>query len=36
MNISMSRIGNCRDNAVAESFFVNLKNELTFHHDFGT
>ena len=36
MNISMSRIGNRRDNAVAESFFANLKNELTFHHDFRT
>ena len=26
---SMSRKGNCHDNAVAESFFSNLKNELT-------
>lgn len=34
MNVSMSRVGNCHDNAVAESFFANLKNELTFHHDF--
>ncbi len=36
MVTSMSRIGNCHDNAVAESFFANLKNELTFHHDFST
>jgi putative transposase len=28
---SMSRKGNCHDNAVAESFFSNLKNELTHH-----
>lgn len=26
---SMSRKGNCWDNAVSESFFGNLKNELT-------
>jgi putative transposase len=31
MKPSMSRKGNCHDNAVAESFFSNLKNELT--HD---
>lgn len=36
MRISMSRVGNCHDNAVAESFFANLKNELTFHYDFRT
>ena len=36
MQVSMSRVGNCHDNAVAESFFANLKNELTFHHDFRT
>jgi transposase InsO family protein len=29
-----SRKGDCYDNAVAESFFSNLKNELTWHHDF--
>lgn len=28
---SMSRKGNCHDNAVAESFFSNLKNEMTHH-----
>ena len=33
---SMSRIGNCHDNAVAESFFANLKNELTYHRDLKT
>lgn len=33
---SMSRKGNCHDNAVAESFFGNLKNELTYHCDFTT
>ena len=27
---SMSRKGNCWDNAVSESFFANLKNELTY------
>lgn len=32
MRPSMSRKGNCHDNAVAESFFSNLKNELT--HNF--
>lgn len=31
MKPSMSRRGNCHDNAVAESFFSNLKNELTHH-----
>lgn len=31
---SMSRKGQCLDNAVAESFFGNLKNELTWHCDF--
>ena len=32
---SMSRKGNCFDNAVAESFFSNLKNELTHHTTFA-
>ena len=27
MDASMSRRGNCHDNAVAESFFANLKKE---------
>lgn len=31
---SMSRKGNCYDNACAESFFSTLKNELTWHRDF--
>jgi len=33
---SASRKGNCYDNAVAESFFANLKNELIYHRDFKT
>jgi putative transposase len=33
---SMSRIANCLDNAVAESFFSTLKNELTLHERFVT
>jgi putative transposase len=33
---SMSRKGNCWDNAVAESFFHTLKTELTYHHQFRT
>lgn len=33
---SMSRKGNCWDNAVAESFFHTLKTELTHHHNFQT
>jgi putative transposase len=32
----MSRRGNCHDNAVAESFFSNLKNELTHHTIYET
>ena len=32
---SMSRKGNCHDNAVAESFFSHLKNELIYHHNFS-
>jgi transposase InsO family protein len=31
---SMSRKGDCYDNAVVESFFSNLKNELTWHRTF--
>ena len=34
MIASMSRKGNCYDNAVAESFFSNVKNELTWHCSF--
>jgi len=33
---SMSRIANCLDNAVAESFFSTLKNELTLHERYAT
>ena len=33
---SMSRKGNCWDNAVAESFFHSLKTELTHHMKFET
>jgi transposase InsO family protein len=33
---SMSRKGNCYDNAVAESFFSTLKNELVHHQTFHT
>jgi putative transposase len=33
---SMSRKGNCWDNAVAESFFASLKTELVHHRDFAT
>ncbi len=32
----MSRRGNCHDNAVAESFFSTLKNELTRHVVYST
>ena len=31
---SLSRKGNCHDNAVAESFFSHLKNELIYHRVF--
>jgi transposase InsO family protein len=33
---SMSRKGNCWDNAVAESFFKSLKTELVYHHKYQT
>lgn len=33
---SMSRRGNCYDNAVAESFFSTLKNELVHHQTYHT
>ncbi len=32
----MSRKGNCYDNAVAESFFSTIKNELVFDKTFAT
>ena len=34
LHASMSRTGDCYDNAVAESFFSTLKNELTWGEDF--
>ena len=36
MTCSMSRKGNCRDNAPMESFFNSLKNERVFHENYGT
>jgi transposase InsO family protein len=33
---SMSRKGNCWDNAVAESFFKTIKTELTYHFNYET
>jgi len=36
MQPSMSRKGNCWDNAVAESFFHTLKTELIYREDFDT
>jgi transposase InsO family protein len=33
---SMSRKGNCYDNAFIESFFSSLKYELVYHHRFST
>jgi putative transposase len=33
---SMSRKRDCWDNAVAESFFSNLKNELIYWYNFST
>jgi putative transposase len=33
---SMSRKGNCYDNAFIESFFSSLKYELIYHHRFAT
>jgi len=33
---SMSRKGNCWDNAVAESFFKTLKTEMVYHNTFET
>lgn len=36
MECSMSRVGNCWDNAVAESFFATLKRELADDADWAT
>jgi putative transposase len=36
IEVSMSRTGNCYDNAVAESFFSTLKCELVHHQDYKT
>lgn len=36
LRCSMSRKGECLDNAVAESFFGTLKNELVHHEDYQT
>ena len=36
MHCSMSRIANCLDNAVAESFFSTLENEQTLHERYRT
>jgi len=36
MECSMSRVGNCWDNAVAESFFATLKRELADGADWAT
>jgi len=36
ISCSMSRAGNCYDNAVAESFFATLKNELVERHAWAT
>lgn len=33
---SMSRKGNCWDNAVAESFFKTIKTEMIYHHTYKT
>lgn len=36
LECSMSRVGNCWDNAVVESLWASLKNELVFHRHFHT
>ncbi len=36
MQVSMSRKGNCRDNAPMESCWGSLKNELIHYHRFAT
>ena len=35
-SMKLSRKGNCYDNAVVESFFSSLKNEIVHHQDFYT
>ena len=36
VRLSVGRTGSCRDNAVAESFFASLKNEMYHHASFAT
>ena len=36
VRLSCSRTGNCHDNAVAESFFATLKNEMRYRRSFAT
>jgi putative transposase len=36
IRVSMSRAGHCQDNAVVESFFSSLKNELTLHERYDS
>ena len=36
VRLSCSRTGNCHDNAVAESFFATLKNEMHYRRSFTT
>ena len=36
VRLSRSRTGNCHDNAVAESFFATLKNEMYYRRSFAT
>ena len=36
VDVSMSRTGNCWDNAVAESFFATMKTELFYRHSWAT
>jgi len=36
IEMSMSRLGNCYDNAAMESFFCTLKTELVHHEDYAT
>ena len=36
ITVSMSRVGNCWDNAMMESFFGSFKTELVYHEQFKT